>query len=437
MKKQFKPALLLLFIALILPMLLTNVQAAGSTSDQLKRQLEQDYGFLITVPAKEFSSATEEDKLFFYRELECALKALNKDFVKEVTGFFKSRKMTPKIVIDMASWGFVEGSFGYTSKDATITLYHSPPEKKNFLRNFTIAHEFGHMVNVALDYKVGSQKIKNAWSAINDSEADPKKAYVSDYARESYREDFAEMFAHLAAPEEDIFAGLMLENPDSVVLKKMQYLDELLRNNFSSYKGPETFGYILPQRPSVWAKDTVETLFKEVIISDYYHYRYQANITRAEFCELLFHIVFGYKYDHDEVTTCTFYKKPFHDVSPYNWELRGIQDYAINKAYDLGIVSGSTDGYYFPLNYITRQEAALMLKNAIEYLENQEFKSQGIELPFSDKDSISAWAKEAVEFVYLRGIMRGGSNNKFEPLGHFTYEQAYMTFDAIRRQYKQ
>ena len=76
------------------------------------------------------------------------------------------------------------------------------------------------------------------------------------------------MFAHLAAPEEDIFAGLMLENPDSVVLKKMQYLDELLRNNFSSYKGPETLSYILPQRPSVWAKDTVETLFKEVIISD-------------------------------------------------------------------------------------------------------------------------------------------------------------------------
>ena len=33
---------------------------------------------------------------------------------------------------------------------------------------------------------------------------------------------------------------------------------------------------------------------------------------------------------------------------PYNWELQGIQDYAINKAYDLGIVSDSTDGYYFP-----------------------------------------------------------------------------------------
>ena len=139
--------------------------------------------------------------------------------------------------------------------------------------------------------------------------------------------------------------------------------------------------------------------------------------------------------NRDDYSTYVFYKRYFHDISAYNRELQGIQCYAINKAYDYGIVRGSTDGYFMPLNLITRQEAALMIQKAIEYLEQKEYEAQGTELPFTDKDAISPWAKEAVEFVCLKEIMRG-SNNKFDPLGHFTFEQAYLTLYTIRNQYK-
>ena len=38
--------------------------------------------------------------------------------------------------------------------------------------------------------RLEARKLKMHGALANDSEADPKKAYVSDYARESYWEDF-------------------------------------------------------------------------------------------------------------------------------------------------------------------------------------------------------------------------------------------------------
>ena len=55
---------------------------------------------------------------------------------------------------------------------------------------------------------------------------------------------------------------------------------------------------------------------------------------------------------------------------------------------------------------------------------------------FIDKDSIAAWAMEAVEYMNRSGIMKGVGGNRIDPLGNTTREQAIAlvlrTYDAFK-----
>ena len=72
------------------------------------------------------------------------------------------------------------------------------PQTRQKMGTFTLSHEIGHMLNFALDYKVGSTNIKNNWEKINDKKLDNSKSHISEYAKTNYREDFAETFAYMA-----------------------------------------------------------------------------------------------------------------------------------------------------------------------------------------------------------------------------------------------
>ena len=102
----------------------------------------------------------------------------------------------------------------------------------------------------------------------------------------------------------------------------------------------------------------------------------------------------------------------------------------INSAFELGIVSGVGEGRFAPDNNITRQEAAVMLRNLANAI--------GIDTnvrrteKFVDESYFADWAKDAIYTVSAieKGdvcVMTGTGEGKFSPWMNYTREQAIAT----------
>lgn len=99
----------------------------------------------------------------------------------------------------------------------------------------------------------------------------------------------------------------------------------------------------------------------------------------------------------------------------------------INAAYTFGLINGVGNGLYNPNEAITRQEAAVMLMRV--------YSKYGGTVPvdadpatFDDSNLIADWAMQAVSDITALGVMQGMEENKFDPLGYYTREQAIVTF---------
>lgn len=161
--------------------------------------------------------------------------------------------------------------------------------------------------------------------------------------------------------------------------------------------------------PSPWAITEIQQakeyeLVTEKVLSDY-----QGNVTREEFSELAVKL---YEKLSGEKATPK-YPNPFVDTD--NEE--------ILKANNLGIVNGIGDGKFAPNNSVTREQIATMffrtLKVAVSNIE-----TNANDLNFSDKDQIANWALAPLNFMNDRGIMGGIGDNKLDPKGTATKEQA-------------
>lgn len=80
---------------------------------------------------------------------------------------------------------------------------------------------------------------------------------------------------------------------------------------------------------------------------------------------------------------------------------------AIEKAIDLGIVSGYEDGQFRPNGQVTRAEFAVMLGNALK------LKAADGSLAFSDLDQIPAWAKPSLSAIAGLQIINGYEDGSF------------------------
>lgn len=88
----------------------------------------------------------------------------------------------------------------------------------------------------------------------------------------------------------------------------------------------------------------------------------------------------------------------------------------------LGIVNSVSESEFNPLGEITREEAAVMLYRAAQFLNHDLWPIKQPTL-----EGISFWASDGVRFVMENGIMTG-TDNGFEPQGKYTKEQAITTF---------
>ena len=104
----------------------------------------------------------------------------------------------------------------------------------------------------------------------------------------------------------------------------------------------------------------------------------------------------------------------FIDVRPDYWAYSEIQ-----KGISAGYVSGDKNGTFRPDDFITRQEAAVIINKLLDNTEITENKPN-----FKDAYDIDEWAKNSVDIVYEHGILSGFPNGTYRPKKYMTRAEA-------------
>ena len=169
--------------------------------------------------------------------------------------------------------------------------------------------------------------------------------------------------------------------------------------------------------PSEWAREYVSKADR-IGMTDYFKFPFTSNITRARFCILAYNMLdratdIEWKHTSEEV---------FDDTD----------NTMVISLYLEGIIEGKGDKIFAPHDEITREEAATILKRIAEYTK---LGYTEMYFEFDDGNQISEWASDSVQRVCNLGVMQGVGNNKFDPKGGYTVEQAITTlvrmFDVI------
>lgn len=180
---------------------------------------------------------------------------------------------------------------------------------------------------------------------------------------------------------------------------------------------------------SDWAKPFVinvdkkklipELLFDEMMTSP------KSTLSRVEFCELMLAVYDRYNQPAKRVgNEIVNYK----DISHLSSERQEV----VRKATSLGITSGINEETFNPDVLINREMMAVMLLQTYEAMfgELSRFDHYEVEHVFMDKDNISLWALEAVEFTERLGLLTG-SEDMFMPRDGATREQAMILIVKI------
>lgn len=153
---------------------------------------------------------------------------------------------------------------------------------------------------------------------------------------------------------------------------------------------------------------------------------YGKAISREEFCILIanFISVCGNFKNLDDY----FLQNDMAYLTSYFTDTKG-RDNSINMLCALGIINGKSDTEFGPGDALTREESAVILKNAAV--------AADISLPegyvsFSDMSKVSNWALHAVRAVGSNGIM-SGTDGKFMPKDFLTCEQAIAGINRLFR----
>ena len=109
---------------------------------------------------------------------------------------------------------------------------------------------------------------------------------------------------------------------------------------------------------------------------------------------------------------------PDNMVAGYNLDVKRQEDGTIKAIY-----SGAFNGY-IP---ILREEMAVIAQYMYQYTRNANTMKNmkpGEDLPFTDADSISGWAREAVKLAYAQNFIDGMGDGTFAPKAAMTRAEA-------------
>ena len=168
-----------------------------------------------------------------------------------------------------------------------------------------------------------------------------------------------------------------------------------------------------------WARTAINGLAMRGMINgrDQYTFDPNANITRAEYCQILMGAINALNAKGEST---------FADVPSTAWYYN-----AVSVASQLGIVSGYGDGNFGPNDLITRQDMALMTYKTAQIM-NKSLEPVNAEITFEDSHEIADYAFEAVMTLQKAGIINGMTDTTFEPHSNATRAQsAKVIFDTF------
>ena len=163
-----------------------------------------------------------------------------------------------------------------------------------------------------------------------------------------------------------------------------------------------------------WAESEINKFSSLGYIGGYEDGSFKPNnsITRAEFVKILDN-AFGLTESSGRV---------FSDTQDH-WAQKYIDIAVTNE-----VCKGKSDTHFEPDCPITREEAAVMISNYDKLKNNN---SNYIIKEFSDKDDVSEWAKDGVDYVVEKGYMNGYTDNIFKPKSNITRAEAVSTLSRV------
>ena len=169
--------------------------------------------------------------------------------------------------------------------------------------------------------------------------------------------------------------------------------------------------------PSNWAKAEVEAADAAGLIPELTGApAWQDNATRLQFAELAVRFA-------EKVTGKTLAAAPSSTFSDTKSE-------AVLKAYQAGIVNGTSDTVFSPNESLTREQLATMLWRAIQYVQKETGKTAlsagGSLTGYADSGKVSSWARDAVSSLAQNGIMKGTSSTQLSPADSCSVEQSVL-----------
>lgn len=157
-----------------------------------------------------------------------------------------------------------------------------------------------------------------------------------------------------------------------------------------------------------WARKDIEFLAARGIVNGVSENIFEPGrqVTRAEFVTMLVNTL--------GITVQKGTAKKFTDVPPGSWYAGSIY-----CAYESGLVRGVGENLFAPKQYITRQEIAVMIINALQLkgisIENNIDNMAGELNTYLDKSQIASWAEEALAQAIKTQIILGRSDKYLAP----------------------
>ena len=173
---------------------------------------------------------------------------------------------------------------------------------------------------------------------------------------------------------------------------------------------------------SPWAEGELNKAVDYGFITDKIKSKMDGPITREVFCEVVV------KY-YEKMTNT---KATYNDMSAFT----DTTNPEIFKAYELEIVNGVGNNRFTPNNLVTREQISTMIYRAVKAVKpDADFSTDGAQT-FDDSKLIASWALEAVKFSNKNGIIKGVGDNRIDPQGTTTREQAVIMIVRAYEKYK-
>ena len=157
-----------------------------------------------------------------------------------------------------------------------------------------------------------------------------------------------------------------------------------------------------------WAMDDIIWMYEKGYINGVTPYTFQPgnNLSRAELVTLL------YRMDNSPSASSS----NFEDVAAGSYYAS-----AVAWAQKNGIVNGTSDMKFSPNFSITREQMAAILMRYVDYKGDSISSASGLDASsFYDYNTVSGYAKEAMDWAVKCGLISGKGDNKLDPKGGAT-----------------